>query len=110
MAEELIRIDLNPNLERDLNKLKAVDDKVQAAARAIAERARQLAPVDTGEYRDKITVQKSNKSNSGIWRVISTAQEAFWVEFGVPSRGIHGQFVFRRAVESLGLKWAKRKK
>ena len=110
MAEETLNIVLNPNLERDLHKIPEVSTKVQAAAEAIAERARELAPVDTGRYRASIKVQKSNKSGSNLWRVFASDEKAFWVEFGVPSRGIAGQFVFRRAVESLGLHWTKRKK
>lgn len=110
MAEERFTIELSPTLERDLHKFPTVQSQVQAAAEAIAQRAREMAPVETGQYKAGILVQKTNKSGSGIWRAVATDQKSFWVEFGVPSRGIPGKFVFRNAVESLGLKWAKTKK
>ena len=110
MADEVIKIELVANLEQELHKLPSVETKVQATAEAIAARAREFAPVDTGKYKAGITVQKTNKRGSGIWRVLAKDQKSFWVEFGVPSRGIIGQFVFRQAAESLGLTWAKRKK
>ena len=110
MAEEVVTIILNANLEQELHKLPSVTTKVQATAEAIVARAREFAPVDSGKYKAGIKAQKSNKSTSGIWRALATDQKSFWVEFGVPSRGIPGQFVFRRAAESLGLTWQKRKK
>jgi hypothetical protein len=110
MAEEVIKIELIANLEKELHKLPTVETQAQAAAEAIAARAREFAPVDTGKYKAGIKVQKTNKRGSGIWRVLASDQKSFWVEFGVPSRDIQGVFPLRQAVESLGLTWAKRKR
>lgn len=51
---------------------------VSAIAHAIAERAGELAPVDTGEYRDSIAVEV----DAGGARVVVASGHAAFVEFG----------------------------
>jgi hypothetical protein len=94
----------NPDLERELHKFPDVVASTDDVANEIAERARDLAPVESGAYRDGIIVQKS--SPKGVARVLATDQKSAWIEFG-NGRSIHAQFVMRTAVESLGLKFKK---
>lgn len=95
----------NPELEKELHKFPVVTTNTEEAARAIAEAARSLAPVDTGAYRDGIIVQ--SPSPKGVARVLATDQKSSWVEFGTGSAGHEGQYVLRSAVETVGLKFKK---
>jgi len=97
----------NPNLEKDLHTLPSIVASTDEIAEAIAQRARDLAPVETGRYRDGIIAQKA--SPKGVARVVATDQKSLWIEFG-NRRGAHAQFVMRNAVESLGLEFKKGRK
>jgi HK97 gp10 family phage protein len=101
--EEITSFILNPQLEKELHKFPAVSTNVDEAAQAIASRARDMAPVETGAYRDGIVVQKSN--GKGVARVAATDQKSSWIEFGTSTEP--AQFVMRQAVESLGLSFKK---
>jgi hypothetical protein len=103
MPEESIEFTPNPNLEKELHTFPAVTTSAFEAAEAIAARAREIAPVDTGRYRDGIIAQKPNPK--GVARVAATDQKSSWVEFG--SERQPAQFVMRTAVESLGFKFKK---
>lgn len=95
----------NPDLEKELPKLPGVIKSAEDVADAIAQRARDTAPVQTGAFRDSIIAQKVN--SKGVARVISTDPKGSFIEFGTsiePAR-----FIFRNAVESLGLKFKKSK-
>jgi hypothetical protein len=109
MAEQ-IKLDLVPDIIEIIESLPTVEDKVKAAAEEIAGRARSLVHNDSGAYSESIRVEKTNRSKSGLWRVIASDPKAFFVEFGGPARGIPAQYVMRRAAESLGLPWQKKKK
>lgn len=103
--EEIIKFTPNPELEKLLHTHPSVSEATDAAAEAIAERARELAPVDSGAYRDSIVAQKP--SPKGVARVAATDPKAAWIEFGnshEPAR-----FVLRNAVSGLGLKFKKGK-
>jgi len=100
-----IKIELNQDLEGKLHSFSEVKAHSLKIAEAIAERARELAPVDSGQYRDGIVVNKPNEK--GVARVLATDQKSAWVEFGNRDGSQPAQFVMRSAVESLGLKWKK---
>lgn len=100
MADE---VELIPNLESKLHTFPKVVAGTRAAAVAIAERARELAPVDTGAYRDGIIVNPPNEK--GVARVLSTDNKSSWIEFGTGAPGHDGKFVIRTAAESLGYKF-----
>jgi len=40
-------------------------------------------------------------------RVIASDNKSSWIEFGIPSQNQPPQFILRRAVDSLGLKFKK---
>jgi hypothetical protein len=92
-------------LEKELHTLPEILTDTYEVAEAIAERARELAPVDTGRYRDGIYAQKP--SPKGVARVLASDQKSSWVEFGNGHQP--AQYVMRTAVESLGLEFKKGK-
>ncbi len=61
-------------------------DAMLAAGRFMAERATQLAPVDTGELRMSIHMVSLGKE--GRIQVVATAPYAQWVEFGHLAGGV----------------------
>ena len=71
----------------------AKGDDCLKVAKAIAERAKSLAPVVEGNYRDGIIVQRTPHGA----RVFASDQKSSWVEFGIPSQNQPAQFVLRRA-------------
>lgn len=100
-----IDVNIVQDLEGKLHKFSVVEAKSLEIAEAIASRARDLAPVDSGAYRDGIVVDKPN--SKGVARVVATDQKSSWVEFGNRDGSQPAQFVMRSAVESLGLKFKK---
>jgi HK97 gp10 family phage protein len=80
----------NPNLARFIDDTinPAVRASVQAACDLIADTARTLCPVDTGELRDSITVDVQQVAFQSITgTVFATAPYAEYVEFGTGRRG-----------------------
>lgn len=75
-------------------------------AEEIADRIRNLAPVDSGDYQDSIVAEKTKVGA----RVRSTEYYSTFIEFGAPNWNIAPQYVFRRAAESLGLTFRSKKK
>lgn len=102
MAE--VDVALNANLEKELHVHPAVMSSSRASVVAIANRAREMAPVQTGAYRDGIVVDPPN--SKGVARVHATDQKSTWVEFGTATQP--GQFIIRSAAESLGFKFVKK--
>lgn len=98
----------NPQLEKDLHTFKPVTESTEKAANVIAAAARELAPVDTGAYRDSITVDKPSQKN-GVARVVATDQKSSWIEFGNHHTNQPPQYVLRTAVEMTGHKFKKGK-
>lgn len=96
-------INLDPDLDAKLADMIAKGDKPIEVAEAIASAARADAPVESGLYRDGITAQKTPHGA----RVIASDNKSSWIEFGIPSQNQPPQFVLRRAVDSLGLKFKK---
>lgn len=98
------RVELAPDLEKKLHTFPAVTAGSRAAAVAIAERAREMAPVQTGSYQAGIIVNPPNEK--GVARVLATDQKSSWVEFGTATQ--EGHFVVRSAAESLGYRFIKK--
>lgn len=101
-AEDL-RIDIAPDLDA---KAEAHPDNIEQAyalAEQLADTARSLAPVLSGEYAAGIVAQKTKTGA----RVYAGDYKSAWIEFGVPAHGIHGRFVLRRAADALGLSFRK---
>ena len=109
MAEE-VNVVIIPNLDKAIHRMPEVGGVTQELANAIAMEARADAPVETGSYRDKIQVQKSNRSNSGIWRVYAGSKKSAWIEFGIPNQGRPGLFVLRNAAARVGATFIKSRK
>jgi hypothetical protein len=99
-----VEVTLDSNLESKLHKFPAVQASARASVVAIAERAKAMAPVQTGAYRDGIIVNAPNEK--GVARVLSTDQKSSWVEFGTANQP--GQFIIRSAAQSLGFKFVKK--
>lgn len=104
MADDEIHFEPNPNIDEELKGLPALGASSMDVAEQIAEVARGLAPVSSGEYAAGITVQKTK---SGA-RVFASDFKSAWLEFGVPSRGVPARFILRRAVEAAGYRFKKR--
>jgi len=96
-------VDLDPDLDAKVNKMIAEGGKPLEVAEAIASAARADAPVESGLYRDGISAKKTPHGA----RVIASDNKSSWIEFGIPSRNQPPQFILRRAVDSLGLKFWK---
>ena len=96
-------VDIDPDLDEKLKDLIAKGDKPIEIAEAIAAAARADAPVVTGAYAAGISAQKTPHGA----RVIASDNKSSWIEFGIPSQNQPPQFVLRRAVDSLGLKFKK---
>jgi hypothetical protein len=99
-----IRIELNPNVEKDVEEFVGKGDGAMQVAEKVLKVAISNAPVDSGQYRNSLKVQKTKYGA----RVVATDQKSAWIEFGIPSRGIPAQFVLRRAAAQLGLTFRKK--
>jgi len=98
-------LELIPDLDIEIAKLVDKSDTAVDACNKIADAARSLAPSDSGDYRAGIKVERFK----GGARVVATARHSAFIEFGVPGRNQPAQFVLRRAVDSVGLRFKKRK-
>lgn len=98
---EDMKLILTENLESKLHSFPRVTSSANEVAEAIKARAIDLAPVETGRYRDGIEMQPASEKTRGVARVYASDQKSSWVEYGTATHP--AQFVFRRAAESLGL-------
>lgn len=99
------RIDIDGDVDEKVADLSDVKMSAHDSAEKIADVARSTAPVgETGDYRDQIMVQDTK---SGA-RVLASAPESAFVEFGVPSQGQPAQFNLRKAAVTAGFKFKKR--
>lgn len=71
-------LSVNPALSAEFHRSSGGQKALLEAAEAIAENARGLAPVRTGDYRDSITVEQDRKGT----RVVAADFKAGWIEFG----------------------------
>jgi hypothetical protein len=98
-------VELDPDLDEKVAKLKAPRAKALAIAESIAERARETAPKGTtGDYEAGIVVQETKFGA----RVVATDPKSAIEEFGAPRANQPGRFILRNAAASLGLKFKKR--
>lgn len=97
------KFELDELLEEKLHHMPLLQTKCVEAASAIAERAVQTAPVDSGAYERGIIVQPFR----GGARVLATDPKSHWIEFGIPSKNVRPQFILRNAAVSLGFKFRK---
>src|ERR1035437_8379884 len=102
-SREQESIHLDPDLDAKLAEMIAKGDTALDVAKLMAAAAIADAPVVTGNYRDGISAKKTAHGA----RVIASDAKSSWIEFGIPSRNIPPQFILRRAVDSLGLKFRK---
>lgn len=72
--------EFNPAFFRDLGKSAGTRAQVVAAAEAIAADARANAPVDSGEYRDRIHVVVDETEYRVVARVVADAPHSLLVE------------------------------
>ena len=96
-------VDLDPDLDEKVNSMIAEGGAPLEVAEKIAAAARANAPVVSGAYRDGISAQKTPHGA----RVIASDNKSSWIEFGIPSQNQPPQFILRRAVDCLGLKFKK---
>jgi hypothetical protein len=90
----------NPLVEDQIRRSVEMERALRAQAEAAAAAAREMAPVDSGDYRDGI---KADSDRDPIARaaVVATDFKSHWIEFGTirqPARAI-----LRRACEAVGL-------
>lgn len=99
-----IKIELNPNVEKDVEEFVGKGDSAMQVAEKVLKIAVSNAPRDTGRYASGLQVQKTRYGA----RVYAKDEKSAWIEFGIPSRGIPAQFVLRRAAAQLGLTFRKK--
>lgn len=101
--DDLIRVDVNLDLDERVGELVAKGGHLDGIADAIAERAREMAPEETGAYKAGIIVQETKHGA----RVVATDFKSAWIEFGDPPANQPARFILRNAVVSLGLHFKK---
>ena len=97
-------ITIREGLDLDAMMLVAKGDTCLQIAEKLASLARNLAPVDTGAYRDGIIAQKTELGA----RVYASDNKSSWIEFGRPKHNVPAQFILRRCADIMGLKFMKR--
>jgi hypothetical protein len=99
-------------LDHDLRTDPAFIGELKRHAEAIAATARTLAPADSGEYRDSITVDvRAGSTGRRRVAVLADDHKASWIEFGTVKQ--KKRAVLRKAAVREGLKFRagrKRKK
>lgn len=74
-----VRIDLSHAGMAALLKSDAVRDELKSRAEKVLAQARESAPVETGAYRDSLTIVEDTTDRAAV-RVTSTAPHGFIVE------------------------------
>ncbi len=91
-----VRVELDKNLRKKVADL--IDDDVLLLAEAAAARARETAPVATGDFVASIKVERHAKAPAG-WRVGSDDPAAAAIEYGTYDTPEH--HTIRSAVEEV---------
>ena len=68
------------NYFNELGNSAAVEQIVVDAAKSVAERARSIAPVDTGEYAASIKVRIKRTRHRVVAEIVATAEHSMFVE------------------------------
>ena len=76
----MARFTPNESFFDDLGFQPGVVALVQGVAEAAASRARGSAPVDTGDYRRGIRVERADTQHRVVYRVVATAEHSMGVE------------------------------
>lgn len=106
MMGDGVDIEIDADINDRLRTFPEIVAQTKEIADAVAERARDMAPVDTGMYRDGIIVEPMGRGLPTGYRVAATDQKSSWVEFGNSHQP--AQWIVRNAAESLGLKFKKK--
>lgn len=77
---------------------------VSHKAEVIAARAKAIAPVRTGTYRDSIRAMEAEGGNPGEWVVVSTDPKSVYLEYGTNDTPTFA--TLRRAAQGEGLGFA----
>ena len=101
----MVEVHIDADCDAKVKAMIAKGDTPLQIAEKIANAARTDAPKVTGAYAAGISAQKTPHGA----RVIAADQKSSWIEFGIPSHNQAPQFILRRAVDSLGLKFKKGK-
>lgn len=100
MAKPRIGFELDPGVVAALARSKEMGDLTLAQARAVADKAREIAPVDTGAYRASIRAEPvTSRRRTRYARVVADDPKAAWVEFGTSRH--RARAPLRRATEAV---------
>lgn len=105
MADEMI-FNFIPDLQAKVEKHEEVMKAGKESAEEIAEKARSMAPVETGAYRDGIKVLTNNYGSS----VVGTDPKSPYIEFGAPKHNLPGKHILRNAAGAAGFKLGHKRK
>jgi len=101
--------DLDVTLVYDIDvkvaKMPEVKKSSLEVAEEVAQIARSNAPSVSGDYKAGIRAQATKMGA----RVFASDYKSAWIEFGVPNRNQPARWILRRAAESAGLKFKKRR-
>lgn len=91
----------NPAMQAELEGNPLMVEAMKSRAEQGAEAAKNLAPVETGDYRDSIQADAGIEDGAAKGRVVATDFKAGWIEFGTVQHDAHAPI--RRGVESIGV-------
>lgn len=92
----------DPGIEAMLRRSLEVEKALRLRAEAAASVAREIAPVDSGAYRDGIQAQSGIRGNVATARVNARDWKSHFIEFGTSQRAARA--ILRRACDAVGLK------
>jgi hypothetical protein len=90
---------LDPKALRKLARGRGVKAVLTDRVSKVQKAAQDLAPVDTGAYRDGIEGEVEKTQDGFVGRVIATHFTSAWIEFGTARTRAHAPL--RRAAESV---------
>lgn len=108
LAKQRVRVVPSPTIEKLLSRDIGVGRALMVRAVASANRAKELAPVLSGDYRNGIEAAGPGIGPHGtmVARVIGKDFKSGWIEFGTSRIG--AQACLRRGCEAIGLKFTSR--
>lgn len=101
-----LSFELNASIDKIAAMLAGKSDTPMQAAQKIAETAKAMAPIDSGEYESSIHAEKTARGAV----VVSHSEHAHWVEFGAPARGIEARWIMHKAALISGYEFGKASK
>jgi len=97
-----IRYVPNPAAPREIEASLFMKVALESAAKMAAGRAKDFAPVDSGDYRDSIVGESVDVGGRWIGRVWAKDWKSGWIEFGTVREQAHA--TLRRGCEAVGLR------